>query len=258
MILPSFSDPSLWTALGSVIFTNILLSGDNALIIGLATRNLPQSQQKNAIFWGIALAIIMRIVIIFTTVHFLAMPYIKIIGAALLVFIGIHLLYDDDIVKRRQRHSRIWGAIRKFVVSKGGDEDVFKIRAHSNIWGAIRTIIIADFIMSLDNIVAVSAAAHKGPENARLAILFVGLGLSIPLIIFGSTMISKTMKRFPNIIFLGAGFLGFLAGGLLVEDPAIKNFIGDDDDNAMKTARVIFEAIGIAAVLLVGTILRKI
>ena len=222
-----FSGPAFWAAILSIIVANILLSGDNAVVIALASRNLPANQQKKAIFWGSAAAIILRVILTITAVQLLSLPYLKIVGAILLVYIGVQLLADSD--------------------------DEAEMDGHSNIWGAIRTILVADLVMSLDNVIAVAAAAQKGPEETRLALLIIGLGLSIPLIIFGSTMLLKVMDRFPVIITLGAGLLGLLAGGMLVEDPAIKDSI----QGAMEDAHMIFEGIGVAIVILLGTYLKK-
>ena len=227
MDFSAFSDAAFWAALLSIIVANILLSGDNAVVIALASRNLPPSQQKKAIFWGSAAAIILRVVLTITAVALLSLPYLKIVGGLLLLYIGIQLLSDS-----------------------GGEEHM---EGKTSIWAAIRTILIADLVMSLDNVLAVAAAAQKGPEETRLALLIIGLGLSIPLIIFGSTMLLKIMDRFPIIITLGAGLLGLLAGGMLVEDPAIRESI----QGAMEDAHMIFEGIGVAIVLLVGTYLKK-
>ena len=193
--MEAFTTTAFWFALGSIILTNIILSGDNAVVIALASRNLPPSQQKKAIFWGSAAAIILRVILTITAVSLLSSPYLKMIGAILLVYIGVQLLNE-------------------------GDEDG-EMEGKDNIWGAIRTILIADLVMSLDNVVAVAAAAQKGPEETRFILLLIGLGLSIPLIIFGSTMLLKVMERFPIIITVGAGLLGFLAGEMLVSDPAV-------------------------------------
>lgn len=222
-----FSGPAFWAALLSIIVANILLSGDNAVVIALASRNLPPAQQKKAIFWGSAAAIILRVILTITAVQLLSLPYLKIIGAILLIYIGVQLLADSD--------------------------DEADMEGHSNIWGAIRTILVADLVMSLDNVIAVAAAAQKGPEETRLALLIIGLGLSIPLIIFGSTMLLKVMDRFPVIITMGAGLLGLLAGGMLVDDPAIKGSIQE----ALGDAQLAFEVIGVAIVILVGTYLKK-
>ena len=227
MDFSAFSGAAFWAALLSIIVANILLSGDNAVVIALASRNLPADQQKKAIFWGSAAAIILRVVLTITAAHLLTLPYLKIIGAILLVYIGVQLMADSD--------------------------DDADMKAHSNVWGAIRTILIADLVMSLDNVIAVAAAVQKGPEETRLILLIVGLGLSIPLIIFGSTMLLKIMDRFPIIITLGAGLLGLLAGGMLVEDPAIHGPL----QAAMSDAQMIFEGLGVAIVLLLGTYLKK-
>ena len=223
----AFSDASFWLALGSIIVANILLSGDNAVVIALASRNLQPKQQKTAIFWGSAAAIILRVVLTITAVQLLGLPYLKIVGAILLLYIGVQLLADSD-------------------------EDP-EMKAESNIWGAIRTILIADLVMSLDNVIAVAAAAQKGPEETRLLLLIIGLGLSIPLIIFGSTMLLKVMERFPVVITLGAGLLGLLAGGMFVEDPAIKETI----QVAMEDAHTTFEMVGVVFVVLLGTWLKR-
>ena len=222
-----YSGAAFWAALLSIIVANILLSGDNAVVIAMASRNLPASQQKKAIFWGSAAAIILRVLLTVTAVQLLTLPYLKIIGAVLLVYIGVQLLADS------------------------GDDA--EMDGHSNVWGAIRTILVADLVMSLDNVIAVAAAAQKGPEETRLVLLIIGLGLSIPLIIFGSTLLLKVMDRFPVIITLGAGLLGLLAGGMLVEDPAIRESI----QGAMEDAHMIFEGIGVAIVILLGTYLKK-
>ena len=195
-------NPVFLTALLSIVVANILLSGDNAVVIALASRNLPKEQQGRAIFWGSAAAIILRIVLTIAAVQLLNLPYLKIIGAIALIWIGVQLLADGD-----------------------GEADT---QAHPSLWGAIRTILLADLVMSLDNVIAVAAAAQKGPEETRLPLLIIGLGLSIPLIIFGSTILLKVMNRFPVIITLGAGLLGLLAGDMLAGDQIIKGLIQQD------------------------------
>jgi YjbE family integral membrane protein len=166
-------------------------------------------------------------VLTITAVALLTLPYLKIVGGLLLLYIGIQLLSDS-----------------------GGEEHM---EAKTSIWAAIRTILIADLVMSLDNVLAVAAAAQKGPEETRLLLLIIGLAMSIPLIIFGSAMLLKVMERFPIIITLGAGLLGLLAGGMLVDDPAIKDSIQE----ALGDAKLAFEVIGVAIVILVGTYMKK-
>jgi len=227
MDFSAFLDASFWAALGSIMIVNILLSGDNAVVIALASRNLPPHQQKKAIFWGSAAAIVMRVVLTITAVTLLTLPYLKLVGGILLVYIGVQLLADSD-----------------------GEDDM---KAESSIWAAIRTILIADLVMSLDNVLAVAAAAQRGPEETRMLLLIIGLALSIPLIIFGSTMLLKLMDRFPVIITFGAGLLGWLAGGMIVDDPAlvdgIQSIFGD--------IKLVAEIIGVAIVIAVGMYLKK-
>ena len=221
-------NPVFLTALLSIVVANILLSGDNAVVIALASRNLPKEQQGRAIFWGSAAAIILRIVLTIAAVQLLNLPYLKIIGAIALIWIGVQLLADGD-----------------------GEAET---QAHPSVWGAIRTILLADLVMSLDNVIAVAAAAQKGPEETRLLLLIIGLGLSIPLIIFGSTILLKVMNRFPIIITLGAGLLGLLAGDMLAGDPIIKGLIQQD---GLENAHTLFEVLGVAVVILAGTYLKN-
>ncbi|MBC5781860.1 TerC family protein [Ramlibacter sp. USB13] len=188
------SSPEFWIALGQIILINIVLSGDNAVVIALACRSLPPKQQKNAIIFGSVGAIVLRVILTFFAVYLLTLPYLKLIGAALLLWIGIGLL-------------------------KGDDEDE-EIEGNSGLAAAIKTIIIADLVMSLDNVIGVAAAA-KG----NVPLLVLGLVISIPLIIFGSQIILKLMARFPVIITAGAALLGWVAGEMAIGDPAVKGYI---------------------------------
>lgn len=187
------SSPEFWIALSQIILINIVLSGDNAVVIALACRSLPPRQQKKAILFGSVGAILLRVVLTFFAVYLLSQPYLKLIGAAALLWIGVGLLHGDD-----------------------GDSD---LESHSNLAGAIKTIVVADLVMSLDNVIGVAAAA-KG----NVPLLVFGLVISIPLIIFGSTLILKLMERFPVIITLGAGLLGWVAGEMALTDPAIHDW----------------------------------
>lgn len=193
-----FTTAAFWAALGSIIWVNIILSGDNAVVIALAARSLKPHQQKQAIFWGSAAAIVLRVLLTVIAVEMLKWPYLKIIGALLLLYIGVTLMLDDD----------------------GEEGDIGS--QTGGLIAAIRTILIADLVMSLDNVLAVAAAA-KG----NIPLLVIGLALSIPLIIFGSTLLLKVMERFPIIIIAGAALLGFLAGEMLLTDPALVARIGD-------------------------------
>ena len=186
----SFASPEFWIALSQIVLINIVLSGDNAVVIALACRSLPAHQQKKAIVFGSVGAIVLRVVLTFFAVMLLDLPYLKLIGAAALLWIGVGLLKSDD-----------------------GDEN---LEGHSNLAAAIKTIVVADLVMSLDNVIGVAAAA-KG----NVVLLVVGLVISIPLIIFGSAILLRIMGRFPVIITLGAGLLGWVAGEMAMSDPAI-------------------------------------
>jgi YjbE family integral membrane protein len=189
------SNPVFWIGLGQIIIVNILLSGDNAVVIALAARSLPAHQQKQAIIWGSVAAIIMRVILTIVAVEMLKMPYLKIIGGLLLFWIAIQLLVPED---------------------DGGDG----IESSSNVLIAIRTILIADLVMSLDNVIGVAAAA-KGDN----VLVILGLAISIPLIIFGSTVILKLMDHYPVIITGGAALLGWVAGEMLITDPILVAWI---------------------------------
>jgi YjbE family integral membrane protein len=193
------SQPEFWIGLLKIIWVNLLLSGDNAVVIALAARSLPPKQQKQAILWGSGAAILLRIILTVFAVALLGFPYLKLVGGALLVWIGIQLLVPDD-----------------------GDEEM---QSSDNLMVAIRTILIADLVMSLDNVIAVAAAAETSPPNAKLVLLILGLAISIPIVIFGATLLLKVMERYPIIITIGAGLLGWIAGEMMVTDPAVKDWV---------------------------------
>jgi len=219
-----FTSAAFWAALGSIIWVNIILSGDNAVVIALAARSLPPQQQKQAIFWGSAAAIVLRVVLTVIAVEMLKWPYLKIIGALLLLYIGVTLMLDDE------------------------DDEGDVGKQTGGLLVAIRTILIADLVMSLDNVLAVAAAA-KG----NIPLLVIGLALSIPLIIFGSTLLLKVMERFPIIIIAGAGLLGFLAGEMLLTDPALVARTGELPHWQVNVGG----AIGAALVVALGWLLQR-
>ena len=215
---------AFWAALGSIILANILLSGDNAVVIAMAARSLPPHQQKKAILYGSAAAIVMRVVLTLIAVEMLKWPFLKIVGGLLLIYIGVTLMLEDD---------------------DGGDQGA---QENAGLMTAIRTILIADLVMSLDNVLAVAAAA-KGDT----LLLILGLGISIPLIIFGSTLLLKVMERFPIIITLGAALLGFLAGEMLLTDPAVTQRIGEQSHTVVNLAG----AVGAVLVVALGKYLQR-
>ncbi len=188
------TDPTtlvFWIAVLQIIAIDILLGGDNAVVIALACRRLPDAQRKRGIFWGVAGAIGLRIVLIFFALQLLEVPWLKIIGALLLLWIGIKLLQPEE-----EGH---------------GD-----VAAATSLAGAIKTIIVADAVMSLDNVIAVAAAAH----GSMLLVVF-GILVSIPIVVWGSQLVLKLMDRYPVVITAGAALLGWIGGGMIVSDPAL-------------------------------------
>ena len=183
-----------WVTLGQIMMINIMLSGDNAVVIAMASRALPPRQQKQAILFGSFGAIVLRVILTFFAVMLLSLPWLKLVGGVLLVYIGVKMLIPDE---------------------EGAHLD-----AHSKLWGAIKTIIVADFIMSLDNVLGVAAAA-KG----NVVLLILGLAISIPLIIYGSQIILKLMNRYPIIITVGGGILGWVAGEMAITDPVVAPWV---------------------------------
>lgn len=181
-----------WIGLLKIVWINIILSGDNAVVIALAARALAPAQQKQAILWGSGAAVVLRIVLTFVAAWLLALPYLQIVGGLLLLWIGIQLL-------------------------GGHDADEAEGQAGNSMMAAVRTILVADLVMSLDNVIAVAAAA-QGNE----VLLVLGLAISIPLVIFGSTLMIRLMERFPVIVWLGAGLIGWVGGETLVSDLALK------------------------------------
>ena len=188
-------DMDFIVALMQIMMVNIVLSGDNAVVIALAARNLPARQQKLAVLWGCGGAIVLRIVLTVVAVALLKIPFLQFFGALLLVWIAIKLLIEDD---------------------EGGAHH----HAHDSMFGAVKTILIADVVMSLDNTLAVAGVA-KGDWS----LLIAGLVLSIPLIVFGSTVIMKAIDRFPIIVYIGAGLIAYTAGEMIDSDQAIQPYL---------------------------------
>ena len=192
-MLEEFLSQAFWIGLLKIIGVNVILSGDNAVVIALAARSLPQKQQKQAVFWGAGAAIVLRIILTLFAVALLTLPWLKIVGSLLLFWIGIKLLIPED-----------------------DDEE---IEASDQLLAAIKTILVADLVMSLDNVIAVAAAA-----GGSVVLLILGLAISIPLVIFGATLLIKLMERFPVIITIGAGLIGWVAGEMLVADSALEGW----------------------------------
>ena len=194
MMLEYLVSAEFWVGLIKIIGVNIILSGDNAVVIALAARSLPPKQQTQAIIWGSGAAIVMRILLTLFAVALLTLPWLKIVGSLLLFWIGVKLLVPE--------------------------EDDAEIEASDQLLSAIKTILIADLVMSLDNVIAVAAAA-----GGSVLLLILGLAISIPLVIFGATLLLKLMERFPVIITIGGALIGWVAGEMLVTDPALEGWL---------------------------------
>jgi YjbE family integral membrane protein len=186
-------DVNFWIGLLKIVWINIILSGDNAVVIALAARSLPPHQQKKAILFGSGAAVVLRIVLTLVAAQLLQMSFLQVVGGLLLLYIGVQLLSEEE--DEEEGHSK-----------EGG-----------GLMAAVRTILIADVVMSLDNVIAVAAAA-KGSN----LLLMIGLAISIPLVIFGSTLMIKLMERFPIIVTLGAALIGWVGGETIVSDVALK------------------------------------
>ena len=197
MDLDFLTHTPFWIALGQIIIIDILLGGDNAVVIALACRKLPAAQRSKGIIWGTAGAIVLRVVLIIFAMTLLNLPFLKVVGALLLVWIGVKLLAPDE-----DAHGNV------------AESD--------KLLAAIKTIIVADLVMSVDNVIAIAGAAQNAGEHSFLLVV-LGLLISIPIIVWGSQLVIKLMERFPFIITFGGMLLGWIAGGMLVTDPAFVN-----------------------------------
>lgn len=186
-----------WVDVFKIIIIDLLLSGDNAVVIALACRNLPLEQRKQGILYGVVGAIILRVVLTFFAVSLFSLPYLKLVGALLLIWIGIKLIQPEE-----EEHGE------------------GNIKADTHLWGAVKTIIIADFVMSLDNVLGVAAAAHGNPM-----LLIFGLLVSIPLIAWSSQLVLKLIDRFPFIIYAGGALLGYVAGEMLAGEALFQTLL---------------------------------
>ena len=178
-----------------IVFINVLLSGDNAVVIALASQQLPARQRKKAVWWGAGVAVGLRCVLTIVAITLLKIPYLQAVGALLLFMIAVKLVTDA-------------------ASHRGGDSH--QIGRVSTLSGAVRTIVAADFIMSLDNVLAIAAVAEGEP-----VLIILGIALSIPMIIWGSQMLSSLLHKYPPLVYLGGGLLGYAAGEMLMHDPGI-------------------------------------
>jgi YjbE family integral membrane protein len=233
-MLEELASQAFWIGLLKIIGVNIILSGDNAVVIALAARSLPKKQQTQAVIWGSGAAIIMRVILTLFAVALLQLPWLKLIGSLLLFWIGVKLLIPED--------------------------DDKEIQASDKLISAIKTILIADLVMSLDNVIAVAAAA-----GGSVVLLILGLAISIPLVIFGATLLLKLMERFPVIITIGAGLIGWVAGEMLVADSALEGSltglgVSYDKGHPMVgglSLEVLAGIVGVVIVVAAGTLIAK-
>lgn len=197
------SDPAFWLAVGQIIMVDILLGGDNAVVIALACRRLPPDLRTKGILWGTAGAIVLRLVLIFFAISLLKLPGLKLVGALALVWIGVKLMVPES------------------------DDDHGNIGGSDKLWAAVRTVIVADLVMSVDNVIGVAGAASAAAPAQQMFLVGFGLLVSIPIIIWGSQIVLKLMDRFPWVITAGAMLLGYIAGTLAFGDPLLKPWVAD-------------------------------
>ena len=202
--MEEFLTAHFWVAVGQIILIDILLGGDNAVVIALACRQLPESQRLKGVIWGTVGAILLRVALIAFAITLLQVPFLKIAGAALLIWIGVKLITPHD-------------------------EDAHgNIQASDKLWSAVKTVIVADLVMSIDNVIAIAGAAQNAGEQHQMALVIFGLVVSIPIIVWGSQIVLKLMDRFPVIILLGGMLLGWIAGGMFQTDPMLKDLIAQE------------------------------
>ena len=185
-----------WIGLFKIVWIDIILSGDNAVVIALATRGLPAEQQKKAVMFGSGAAVLLRVALTVIAAKLMQLPFVEVIGGLLLLWIGMGLLKSED--------------------DAAGSGNAVK----QGMLAAVRTILLADFVMSLDNVIAVAAAA-----GGNVLLLILGLAISIPLVVFGSTLMIKLMARFPIIVTLGAALIGWVAGETITNDHVLQGFV---------------------------------
>jgi YjbE family integral membrane protein len=219
----AFADGGFWISVLQIIAIDILLGGDNAVVIALACRRLPEAQRNQGILWGVFGAIALRLLLIFFALQLLALPFLKIVGAMLLLWIGVKLLQPEEV-----------------------QDDA--VDAPSHLFGAVKTIVIADAVMSLDNVIAVAGAA-----DGDIMLVAFGIVVSIPIIVWGSKLVLMLMDRFPIIITLGGALLGWIGGGMLVSDAAVAHLM----HGLPHWTHYLFAAAGALFVVGVGTRLAR-
>jgi YjbE family integral membrane protein len=235
----SLFGPHALTAIAviKIIGINIILSGDNAVVIALACRNLPPRQRKWGIMLGAGAAVVLRIIFTLLVQFLFNLPWLKLAGGLLLLWIAIKLLAGED-------HA----------------DDDGKVAGGSSLWEAVKIVAIADIVMSLDNVLAIAGAAEAAPPEQRIWLIIMGLVISIPLVVAGSTLIMGLLSRYPILVWAGAGLLGWIAGELIATEPILQDWVASLSTNLGVSAKFIlrsFEIIGVLIVLVVGWIVTR-
>ena len=188
--------PEFWSALGAIIVIDLVLAGDNAIVIALAARNLPKELQRRAIIWGTAGAVVVRASLTVAVLWLLEIPGLMLAGGILLAWIGYKLLAGNE---------------------NGSEHEVAPAK---NFWGAMRTIVVADAVMGLDNVLAVAGAAH-----GSVLLVVAGLVISIPIVVWGSTLILNWLERFPGLLYVGGAVLAWTAAKMLADEPLLQEIL---------------------------------
>ena len=225
--MEEFLTAHFWLAVGQIIMIDILLGGDNAVVIALACRQLPPNLRTRGILWGTVGAIVLRVILIAFALTLLQVPFLKLVGAALLLWIGVKLLVPEE-----DGHGNIQGS--------------------DKLWAAVKTVIMADLVMSIDNVIAIAGAATGAASTHQLPLVIFGLLVSVPIIIWGSQLVLKLMDRFPVIITAGAMLLGWIAGSMAHSDPGLREWLPQS-----RTLNYGLGLMGALTVWSVGTMLKK-
>jgi YjbE family integral membrane protein len=222
--------PAFWIAVLQIIWIDLLLSGDNAVVIALACRRLPPQQRIWGVVLGTVVAIALRVIFAGLVTTLMQVPYLKLVGGALLLWIAVKLLGPEENGKSNE------------------------IEAVDKLWRAIRIVAIADLVMSLDNVIAIAAVAERFEAPHSYALLMFGLAVSIPLIMAGAALVMALLDRFPIVVWAGAALLGWIAGEIIAKDPL---FTANLDPAAAHTAAIIGATLGALFVVGVGLLRRR-
>lgn len=226
--MEQFLLPAFWLAAVQVAVVDIILGSDNAIVIAMACRSLPDRQRMPAIMWGAIGAILLRIALIYFALRILALPFLKAIGALLLGWIGVRLMAPE------------------------GNGNKPRIDGGERFWGAVRTVVLADLVMSTDNVLAIAAVAHGAAGEHQMPLVALGLLVSIPVIMFGSRFVLAMMNRYPIIVTGGGLLLGWIAGVMLASDPGVARMVPD-----VPAARYTFGAAGAVLVVALGRLVAR-